>query len=106
MYQPALGPPSGKAVKNSWRPNNRPHRRLMPWRLAFWNDPHNPGNAVQCIDYPGARAGTHRLGQLVAAKVTHLRDLVIWLPRIARQHASSQEKHHVVLVWLGVDTDE
>src|SRR5438045_7789810 len=78
----------------------------MPWRLAFWNDPHNPGNAVQCIDYPGARAGTHRLGQLVAAKVTHLRDLVIWLPRIARQHASSQEKHHVVLVWLGVDTDE
>ena len=78
----------------------------MPLRLAFWNDTNNPDNAIQCIDYPGVRAEAHRLRQLVAAKVPHLRDLVSWLPRIVAQHASSLEKHQVILLRFRVHTDE
>src|SRR5271154_332876 len=75
-------------------------------RLILWDHPYNPGDAIKCIDYPGARAETHRLRQLVSRKVSHLGDLVVRLPLFAAKHAGSQKEHQVVLQWLGIHTDE
>jgi hypothetical protein len=68
-------------------------RSKRPSRLAFWNDPYNPGDAIKCIEYPGACAKPHGLWQFVSPKVPHLGDLVVWLPLMAAKYASSQEEH-------------
>lgn len=67
------------------------------WRLILWDHPHNPGDAIKCIDYPGARAETHWLWQLISCKVTNLGDLVVWLPLFAAKHAGSQKEHQIIL---------
>ena len=46
----------------------QPLFRKRSSRLTFWNDPNDPGNAFKCIDYPSARAETHRFRQLVSSR--------------------------------------
>src|SRR5882762_11307781 len=71
-----------------------------------WNDSHDPRSAVQSIEDTGAHAEAHWLWQLTATKVAHMGYLVIRSPGVATDHIRSKEQNYVVLVWLGVDTDE